>query len=124
MRRRCFRFYFLVLMLALTLLLLPAPARNSPAEAAAPIVSNQPIAVVPFELYHNRVYLPVRVNGTQTYTMILDTGAAETFVSERVANDLKLPRKGNAQVNGNGEEVARFPLSKNVNFSVGDAGLT
>jgi Aspartyl protease len=99
------------------------PAQNAPAEAAEPAISAKPVAVIPFDLYHNRVYLPVRVNGSATYTMILDTGAAETLVSERVAEELKLQRKGSAQVNGNGEGVERFPLAKNVNFSAGDATL-
>src|SRR5271156_890713 len=125
MRWRCFRFCLFVLMLALTLLPpLPARAQAPSAGAPAPIVPSKPIAVVPFELYHNRLYLPVRVNGIQTYTMILDTGAAETFVSERVANDLKLTRKGTVEVSGNGEGVARFPVSKNVNFVVGNTALT
>lgn len=98
-------------------------AQNTPAEPSTRAISAKPVAVIPFELYHNRVYLPVRVNGSLPYTMILDTGAAETFVSEKVADELKLPRKGSAQVNGNGEGVARFPLTKNVNFGVGDASL-
>jgi hypothetical protein len=97
------------------------PAQNTPAEA--PAVSAKPVAVISFELYHNRVYLPVSVNGSRPFRMILDTGAAETFVSERVADELKLTRKGSAQVNGNGEGVARFPLAKNVSFGVGDAAL-
>jgi len=55
--------------------------------------------------------------------MILDTGAAVTFVSEEAADEVKLPRKGSAKVNGNGEGVERFPLGKNVAFSVGGADL-
>jgi hypothetical protein len=100
-----------------------ALGQGAPSQISTPANSAAPIAVVPFELYHNRVYLPVSVNGSAPYTMILDTGAAETFVSEKVAEELKLRRKGSAQVNGNGEGVARFPLAKNVNFKVGDAGL-
>jgi hypothetical protein len=82
-----------------------------------------PVAVVPFELYHNRVYLAVSVNGSKPYEMILDTGAAETFVNEGVADVLKLPRKGKATVNGNGEGAGRFALTKDVNFGVGAASL-
>jgi len=101
----------------------------SPANATAPVAAftvaapATPIAVIPFELYHNRVYLPVRVNGSEPYTMILDTGAAETFVSKKVAEETKLARRGRAVVRGNGEGVDRFPLAKNVNFSVGEATL-
>src|SRR5579862_326389 len=98
-------------------------AQNGLVAASAASAASKPIAVVPFELYHNRVYLPVRVNGSEPYTMILDTGAAETFVSKKVAEELRLTRQGSAQVRGNGEGVAHFPLAKNVNFSVGEAAL-
>jgi len=107
----------------LFVLLSPAArSQNVPAEAGR---SNtfRPVAVIPFELYHNRVYLPVSVNGSRPYAMILDTGAADTFVSEKVADEVKLARKGNAKVNGNGEGVERFPLGKNVTVSVGGADL-
>jgi hypothetical protein len=98
-------------------------AQNAPAEPSASATSTQPISVVPFELYHNRVYVPVRVNGSRPYTMILDTGAAETFVSEKVAEELQLRRKGTASVNGNGEGVEHFPLARNVTLSMGGATL-
>jgi hypothetical protein len=100
----------------------PQSARTE-APATAKATAAKPIAIVSFELYHNRVYLPVSVNGSRSYTMILDTGAADTFVSEKVADELKLPRKGTAKVNGNGEGVGWFALGKNVTFSVGDAAL-
>ena len=104
---------------------LPPVARSQtvPGKASASSSSVKPIAVIPFELYHNRVYLPVSVHGSRPYTMILDTGAAVTFVSEEAADEVKLPRKGSAKVDGNGEGVERFPLGKNVACSVGGADL-
>jgi hypothetical protein len=105
------------------LVLLASMTRDAPAKASTPATPGNPIAVIPFELYHNRVYLPVRVNGSRPYTMILDAGAAETFVSEKVADELKLSRKGRAQVHGNGEVVQHFPLAKNVSLTVGDTTL-
>jgi aspartyl protease len=120
MRQVCLRLFWFSALLPLA----PVALAQSAASEVSPLaISAAPVAVVSFELYHNRVYLPVSVNGSPPYTMILDTGAAETFVSEKVAEELKLPRKGSAQVNGNGEGVARFALAKNVNFKVGDAGL-
>ena len=107
-------------LLAAFVLLAPMK-QDAPATASTPATPGKPVALIPFELYHNRVYLPVRVNGSRPYTMTLDTGAAETFVSEKVADELKLPRKGRAQVHGNGEVVEQFPLAKNVSFKVGDA---
>lgn len=124
----CFGFFIAILWIAPRLLAQNA-LHASPANATAPVAAftvtapATPIAVIPFELYHNRVYLPVRVNGSGPYTMILDTGAAETFVSEKVADEVKLQRKGSAQVRGNGEGVEHFPLAKNVNFSAGEATL-
>jgi hypothetical protein len=111
--------------LSFVLMTTPPAARSQtvPGKASASSSSVKPIAVIPFELYHNRVYLPVSVNGSRPYTMILDTGAAVTFVSEEAADEVKLPRKGSAKVNGNGEGVERFPLGKNVAFSVGGADL-
>lgn len=100
----------------------PGGAQESPLAQKDPVYAPA-VTLIPFELYHNRVYLPVRVNGSGPYTMILDTGAAETFVSAKVADELKLAHQGSAQVRGNGEGVARFPLAKNVNFSVGEAAL-
>jgi hypothetical protein len=119
-----FRVLLSLFFLAATVSIAPESlAQNGLVAASAASAASKPIAVVPFELYHNRVYLPVRVNGSRTYTMILDTGAAETFVSEKVAEELRLARQGSAQVRGNGEGVAHFPLTKNVNFSVGEAAL-
>jgi hypothetical protein len=116
-RKALSSFLFLFVLLSLA-----ARSQNVPSEAER---SNtvKPVAVIPFELYHNRVYLPVSVNGSRVYTMILDTGAGVSSVSEQVADELKLPRKGSAKVNGNGESAARFSLGKNVTFTVGDAAL-
>jgi hypothetical protein len=109
--------------LLVALVFLAPMTRDAPAKASTPPTPGNPGTVISFELYHNRVYLPVRVNGSRPYTMILDTGAAETFVSEKVADELKLSRKGRAQVHGNGEVVEHFPLTKNVSLTVGDTTL-
>jgi hypothetical protein len=120
MRQQCLRVLWFSALLSLAPVVL---GQSLPPEVSTPSTSIAPVAVVSFELYHNRVYLPVSVNGSRPYTMILDTGAAETFASENVAEELKLPRKGKATVNGNGEGVARFALTKDVNFGVGAGSL-
>jgi hypothetical protein len=35
---------------------------DAPAKASAPAASGEPVAVIPFELYHKRIYLPVGIN--------------------------------------------------------------
>jgi hypothetical protein len=121
-RRRISLFCFLLLS-GFVSFLFGARSQGVPDKVSASSTPVKPVAVIPFELYHNRVYLPVSVNGSRPYAMILDTGAADSFVSEKVADEVKLPRKGIAKVNGNGEGVERFPLGKNVSFGVGDAAL-
>ena len=60
------------LSLAPLLALLVLAIQPARAQQAAPVAPH-PIATVPFVLFHNRVYLPVRVNG-KAFEMILDTG--------------------------------------------------
>src|SRR5208283_1719222 len=64
----------------------------------------QPIAAISFVLFHNRVYLPVEVNGPQTFEMVLDTGAAISGLSEATANaiHLRAARKGRYLPTGRG----------------------
>ncbi len=84
MRRRISLFCFLLLSGFISF---PCGARSQgvPDKVSASWTPVKLVAIIPFELYHNRVYLPVSVNGSRTYAMILDTGAADTLVSEEVA---------------------------------------
>lgn len=36
----------------------------------------QPVAVAPFDLYNNRVYVPAQIDGAGPFSLILDTGAS------------------------------------------------
>ena len=85
--------------------------------------SDQALASVSFELYHNRVYLPVEVDGRVVTKMILDTGAADSGLSESVAQGLNLKFSGTAQLVGNGESNQKVALARNVRFNVGGAEL-
>ena len=73
-------------------------------------------------LFHNRVYLPVQVNG-KTFEMILDTGAAIAALSQQTVATLALHKSGTATVTGNGESRPKIDLAKNVTFRLGDAEL-
>lgn len=87
------------------------------------IASTQPIATVPFVLFHNRVYLPVEANGHKTFEMVVDTGAAISGLSEESASAIQLPTSGKSKVTGNGESHPKIVLAKNVTFRVGAAEL-
>ena len=116
MNRRSFISFAPVL--ALLLLAPTHPAR--PQQAATATL--HPIATVPFVLFHNRVYLPVQVNG-KTFEMILDTGAAVSGLSQPIAATLELHKSGTATVTGNGEYRPKIDLAKNVTLRLGNAEL-
>lgn len=107
----------------LLLSLLAIPFCGCLAQQRASTGPNRPLASVSFELYHNRVYLPVSVDG-RVITMILDTGAADSGLSDAVAKSLGIKLAGSAQLVGNGESDQRVSLARNVLFDVGGAELT
>jgi hypothetical protein len=83
----------------------------------------EPIAKVSFTLFHNRVYLPVEVNGRGPFEMVLDTGAAISGLDEANAQSIGLHDKGKAQLTGNGASRLKIAIAKNVAFRVGKAEL-
>jgi hypothetical protein len=83
----------------------------------------QPVATISFVLFHNRVYLPVEVNGHQTFEMVLDTGAAMSGLSEAAASAVHLRAVGKAELVGNGESRLKIALAKDVTFRLGGAEL-
>jgi aspartyl protease len=87
-------------------------------------MSSTPIAKLTFDLVHNRIYLPVEVNGHQGFSMIVDTGAAMSGLSELTAQALKLQHKGHAQLAGNGSATLSIFFAKDVSFQMGEATLT
>jgi hypothetical protein len=46
-----------------------------------------------FELWRNRVYLPVSINGSKPFPFILDTGASSTTLSSELVRELGVKRK-------------------------------
>ncbi|HEX8811619.1 MAG TPA: aspartyl protease family protein [Terracidiphilus sp.] len=97
-------------------------APSHPARAQQTPIAPHPIATIPFVLFHNRVYLPVQVNG-KTFEMILDTGAAISGLSQQTASALQLQKSGTATVTGNGESRPKIELARNVGFRLGDVEL-
>lgn len=88
----------------------------------APAMPTQPIATATFELFHNRVYLPVSVNG-EGLKMVLDSGAAMSGLSESIVRKLGLVTQGKAQVVGNGEIRLPVSFTKKITFRLGEAEL-
>lgn len=83
-----------------------------------------PVAKIVITLFHNRVYLPVRVNDMGPFEMVLDTGAAVSGLSEPAANSVGLHNTGDAQLTGNGESRLKIAIAKNVTFQVGPARIS
>lgn len=97
---------------------IPAFAQSQASTPAAP----EPVATLHFDLYNNRVYLPVEVEG-HSFPMILDSGAAIAGVSQATAQILHLPAKGKAEIRGNGESLLPITLTKGVTFRLGAAEI-
>ena len=83
----------------------------------------KPITTVSFAMFHNRIYLPVEVNGNKAFELVLDTGAAVSGLSEASARSIQLATAGKAQLAGNGESRQKIALAKDVTFRVGTAEL-
>jgi len=82
-----------------------------------------PISKVSFTLLHNRVYVPVEVNGRGHFEMVLDNGAVASGLSEESVRSLGLQAKGKAQLTGNGESRQKISITRNVTFRLGSAGF-
>jgi hypothetical protein len=110
----------LLLCASATAITVPSLSQESPPLAG---IAPAPIATESFDLYHNRIYLPVKVNGHDSIPMVVDTGAAVSGLSERSAEAFRLPHRGHAQLNGNGDVTSRISLAKDLTFTIGAATL-
>jgi hypothetical protein len=99
------------------------PGRSNAEAATVPQAPSGSVAVVPFELYHNRVYLMVKVNGAGPLRLILDTGSVVSGLNQARARDLGLQLKGKGEMRGNGEKTTPIELAKNVSFGLGGVEL-
>jgi len=53
-------------------------------------LSNEPLAVLTFEMHGDHIFIKVTVNGLEDLNFIFDTGASSTVVSAQLAEKLKL----------------------------------
>ena len=97
---------------------IPAQVENLSPQAS------KPVATIAVTLFHNRVYLPVKVNGMGPFQMILDTGAAVSGLSEATAKSVGLHNARDAQLTGNGESRLKISIARNVTFQLGPVSLS
>ena len=68
--------------------------------------------------------IAVSFNDSQTYEMILDTGASGTLITRRMANDLNLRQNGEIVASIADGSLVRFPTSRVQAISVDAARVT
>lgn len=91
----------------------PAPAVTAP---AGPVT-------VRIDVYHNRVYLPARIDDSSPVTLVLDNGASVSGVQDSLARALRIHPSRTATLTGNGQSAMSIRLADNVTFDVGGAAI-
>jgi hypothetical protein len=96
------------------------------APAGRQTAKREPLAVVRFELYHNRILVPIEVNESSVPAVfIIDTGASMSVLADVQAKALgiELKDKGDTKNAGNGEGSIHLSLAKNMRFRLGGADV-
>ena len=78
---------------------------------------------VPVEIYHNRVYLPARIDNSSLVAVVLDNGASVSGVRDSVARALGIRSSRRATLLGNGRSTLSIELADDVTFDVGGAAV-
>lgn len=95
-------------------------ATTSRVQANAGPASTTDSAPIPFELYENLVYVPVRVGGSRPLRFVIDTGAFNSVLNDKTARELGLqPGPAEPMSLGSGEGVTKVWRAKDVSFSIG-----
>ncbi|WP_404789249.1 aspartyl protease family protein [Altericista sp. CCNU0014] len=66
---------------------------------------------LPFEDYGGHIYVQGKIDGVPTKDLILDSGAADLFISESKAKALQLQPQGKAMIPGRTETIATVKVS-------------
>jgi len=80
------------------------PAHNSPEGGSK--ISAQGRTTIPIQVRGRHIIVPVTFNDSVTGNLVLDTGAGQTMISKRIANDLRLYSTGSGTRIGIGGAVA------------------
>jgi len=104
----------------------PSKVHTGPPPATLTFPEDKDFVEIPFEFVREKIFIPVRVNGSEPMSFILDTGAPIAVLKgSDPAGALNLNIVGEAQVGGVGEgDVSSVSLAGNVTFQVGDIEIT
>ncbi|MGA7613745.1 MAG: aspartyl protease family protein [Thermoanaerobaculia bacterium] len=97
---------------------------TEPEEGPSPVrwLKHSP-ATVPMELTQNHIYLPVRVNGGESSSFLLDTGADMTVIDRERAESLGMTMKGSLEARGAGSGSMEMATIEGASVRVGDVEL-
>lgn len=85
---------------------------------------SDPIAKgISFELNANKPYVPVRINNTEPYWFILDTGSISNVVDAERAKSLSIATSGSSEATGAGEGSLTSSTGKDVSLSLNELKL-
>lgn len=98
-----------------------SPSVREPGADSASVPTS---AAIPFELYENLIYVPVRVNGSRSFEFVIDTGAYYSVLSDRTAREIGLqPGSGEQAGFGSGEGGAKFWRARDISFELGTSKI-
>ena len=80
----------------------------------------QAASAAPLELFNNRLFIPVTVNGVST-TALLDSGAEMTILDDDFARRLGLQSQGSATAHGSGAATMQASFADDVRIDLGFA---
>jgi hypothetical protein len=85
---------------------------------------SSPIAVIPFELVRDHIFVEVTIDHSRPLSMLIDSAAAFSDVNDQIANELKLASNQTAAYEGIGkDERAQAGITKNHDLHLGDLVL-
>lgn len=84
--------------------LLPDSLFQIPTSPAKDVVFVDPVVArqIPVEIHNYHIYVPVQVNDSPPVLFILDSGAGSTVISQELADQLHIPRRGTMPILGVG----------------------
>ena len=108
-----------IALLTLSLRAFPQSADSKQSEVAPQEHAPRQGLTIPFELYDDLIFVPVRINSSGPRSFLLDTGASTSFLNETLADSLGLgPKRQHKAKIGTGEASTRLGFAKGVALSL------
>ena len=100
--------------------------RMGVAPATLTFPEGKDVVEIPFEFERDKILIPVRVNGSEPISFILDTGAPiAVLLGSELLNSLDLNIVGEAQIAGaGGDEPVAVPIAGDVTFNISGIQIT